>query len=94
MSELELNLLQLELPQIFLFSTNDLVSALNNGLLSKIMYHSKFENSRNRRFTSSIESYLGLPSFLPDLFPRLNSIQVIQPYYKEGPGSKPDVLIC
>ena len=44
MSELELNLLQLELPQIFLFSTNDLVSALNNGLLSKIMYHSKFEN--------------------------------------------------
>ena len=38
------------------------------------MYFINFENSRNRRFTSSIESYLGSLSFLPDLFPRLNSI--------------------
>ena len=50
------------------------------------MYHINFENSRNRRFTSSTESYLGSPFFLPDLFPRLNSI--IQPYNKKDPGSK------
>ena len=69
-----------------------MVSTLNSELLSKIMYRTNFENSRNRRFTSSIESYLGSPSFLPDLFPRLNSI--VQAYYKQGPGSKSDILMC
>ena len=50
------------------------------------MYLNNFENSQNRRFTSSIESYLGSLSFLPDLFPRLNS--VLQSYYKQGPAGK------
>ena len=63
-----------------------MVSALNSELLSKIMYRTNFENSRNRRFTSSIESYLGLPSFLSHLFLRLNSI--VQLYYKQGPVRK------
>ena len=38
------------------------------------MYFINFENSRNRRFTSSIESYLGSLSFLPDLFPVLTRL--------------------
>ena len=50
------------------------------------MYHTKFENSGNRRFTIHTES------FQPDLFPRLYSIQVIQLYHKQGPGSKSDIV--
>ena len=83
---------ELKALKIFLFTKKDLVSALNNDLLSKVVYGTNFENSHNRRFTSSIEYYLGPPSFLPDLFPRLNSI--VQLYYKQGSGSKSDILMC
>ena len=69
-------------PKNFPFYKKDLISPLNNELLSKIMYSTNFENSRNRKFTSSIESYFGSQSFFPDLFPRLNLI--VQPYYKQG----------
>ena len=75
--------------KIFFFTKKDLVSSLNNESLSKIMYSSNFENSRNRRFTSSIESYLGSPNFLPDLVLRLNLIA--EPYYKQAPESKSDI---
>ena len=70
-----------------LFSTEGLVSALNNKYLSKTMYHAKFENSGNRRFTIPTES------FQPDLFPRLYWIQAIQLYHKQGPGNKLDIVI-
>ena len=78
-------------PKNFPFYRKRLISPLNNGSLSKIMYRTNFENSRNRRFTSSIESYLRSQSFLPDQFSRLNSI--VQPYYKQGLGAS-QIFLC
>ena len=39
---------EVEALKILLFNTKDLVSTLNNELMSKTMYHTNFDNSHNR----------------------------------------------
>ena len=77
-----------ESPKNFPFYNKRSGFCFKQWILPTIMYRTNFENSCNRRFSSSIESYLGLPSFLSHLFLRLNSI--VQLYYKQGPVIKSD----